>query len=558
MKPFPRQTTGKPSSNTDQSSCTLYESASRGDNDINGETTQKLLQNAHLVHAILLTDRLDLKNLRILDESSIALHTTNVDEFMRRHWKELRSPATQDEPIWRGTANEMERLSSGACRTMKRAFFEYAMRAAEEDCNFTPYCSMVHALVTGIQQHLVPHRTDLHDVWLNDDSVMDIESVDSMLIPLIPAADVLSRLEAPCRTCSTLAWLQMVRSAEGSVSDKYGMSVVEYAVASVVFLLLKTDVCSMDIINVVLRNNAPTIYSIGNEYERERFQKTYGNFDSCPTPNTKDWLDRIWQQCDKDGGCIPLNISDIQRAIRSTGFIDELLFSKSRFSMPEVFDFDTAQINQIRGICRAAVVGSVLALHCINLTSVSISKFNEFPLDDDLRRYRDRISCSLLENSKEAKEFEKNVALSIIGLAKFLKPSLSKEHEKSLERMTVFTVRGEDRVLDVLDKRLRILFKQACRVSANNTVFAGNCGQSITGVVRTEKGINGIFVSQKDYWCQQTMKLASQQGFNLFADEIANASFMAKRILDVAWNNFGDYLLVKLFVTVSKDREWID
>jgi len=462
-------------------------------------------------------------------------------------------------------------------QTLKRAFFVFVQNSASADTpNFEPYISMIHKLYGQIRS-LIPRRPDLHPLLNDDDVKVSACSANEMLTPLVRAGEALMLLEAPIRTESTSEWLRCVKwlkddkdeeaSGRGSNGDDtFGMEMVEFAVASTVFLLVKADVCCMDIAHEYLLNVVPYIKRVGNDYERNCFQKKYGAYPNSSVPYTKEWLRIIYKKCEVDESSIIATATTkeaVTTTIRTQGFVNNLLFYNSvgqTMPMPEIFEMDLAWMNQIRSICRSAVIGSALFLHACNITSTpSQSMANVHPLPDSLRLCKDLLATKLTKKYNNNQDLEDEVVSAVENIAKTLCPSLITDKLQYLRGCSIATIRGEDPVLSVLDGRLRKLFLTMC---AQDSPFLKS--RQVPAEIKTGKQasyrLHSVASRSKGVSHHKRILIdsACQRGLSFFAEDLAVACDMAASMIDLAWKNYGQLLLIPLFREVMREEEWID
>mmetsp|Transcript_25241 Transcript_25241/g.39077 ORF Transcript_25241/g.39077 Transcript_25241/m.39077 type:complete len:560 (+) Transcript_25241:89-1768(+) len=545
------------------------------------EQQQRLLENTEMVHKILIRD--DFSSVR--EELTSSLPPFTLSEFITE-WKasddrivkipiihahdHVQPPSIQQheddgDPF---TALMPVDLIS---QTLKRAFFVFVQNSASADTpNFEPYVSMIHKLYGQIRS-LIPSRPDLHPLLNDDDVKVSACSADEMLTPLVQAGEALMLLEAPIRTESTSEWLRCVKwlksgkdeDAGGSNGDDtFGMEMVEFAIASTVFLLIKADICCMDIAHEYLLNVVPYIKRVGNDYERNRFQKKYGAYPNSSVPYTKEWLRIIYKKCEVDES-ISTTKGAVTTIIRTQGFVNHLLFYNSAgqaMLMPEIFEMDLAWMNQIRSICRSAVIGSALFLHACNIASTSSqSMAYVHPLPDSLRLCKDLLVTALTKKYNSNQDLEDEVVSAVENIAKTLCPSLITDKLQFLRGCSIATIRGEDQVLNVLDGRLRNFFLAMC---AQDSPFLKS--RQVPAEIKTGKQASSQLHSLKStskgvsHHKQILIDSACQRGLSFFAEDLAVACDMAASMIDLAWNNYGELLLIPLFREVMREEEWID
>eukprot|EP00566_Odontella_aurita_P005016 CAMPEP_0113541080 /NCGR_PEP_ID=MMETSP0015_2-20120614/8834_1 /TAXON_ID=2838 /ORGANISM="Odontella" /LENGTH=615 /DNA_ID=CAMNT_0000440949 /DNA_START=106 /DNA_END=1954 /DNA_ORIENTATION=+ /assembly_acc=CAM_ASM_000160 len=299
-----------------------------------------------LIHRVLLADPADYHELTLSGAPRID-HTPTYREFA----KELGFDVGGDGP----TRGDDDDIASRISRTMKRAFLDMAVGAAEgekpaagggegekeeedEDeaqdggdrppatpTNLEPLKGMVLELHAAVRS-LIPHRTDLHG-RLSDEDVSGVDDGGDVfaLVPrLIRAADALAQLESEDRSRTTRWWIEMAgplgpveaasSAGEGhgdgigngngngnglspppTPPSPFGLSPAQFVATSAAYLHRKAEICSEDVANFKLGNVlAPRIAAGGLEYERSNFRRRFGDFDSDETaPVTREWIRRL-------------------------------------------------------------------------------------------------------------------------------------------------------------------------------------------------------------------------------------------------------------------------
>lgn len=431
--------------------------------------------------------------------------------------------------------------------TVKRAYRDQLLQQVQESGEIKPLRDLLLELHAAARS-LVPNRPDLHSV-LKDEDVTRASTPMDLLPHIIIAGHALSQLESEARAESTLAWLEQARSK--SVEEMDLKQSVEFLVTSILYLLLKVELCQHDKQQFFLSTVwAPQIYNQGPELERQAFQARYGTFkDQNTAPLTRKWISSLVMQSNRKE---LVDSASAREAMVKEGWITDILFrgpERPPLSMPEILVLDLEQLNNIRTVTRSAAAGSALALHACNAAGVSTAVLNE-PVDAtssiELRRQGvvEATSSPHLYRSRE--EYEENVAKAVVRLAKEWNPSLSSNAQAQLESRTTSVLRAEDPVIRLLDSRMKEVFSMLMEwkpTSATVEMKSGLAAQD-SSPRALDTSARAFLASAKSAFCQK--------GLSFYASDLAGVSYLAKKVADLAWKVYGEPLLDKMILDACK------
>ena len=389
----------------------------------------------HLVHRILLTDPSQFASLTASHHSE---PTPTFDDFCN----EL-SPSPDQSVEY----------------TVKRAYRNRTIELTNASNDIKKLRDLLLELHQAIRA-LVPNRPDLHSI-LKDKAVEKAGTSKDLLPHLVAAGDALSRLESEFRSESTQEWLAKARSDE--IRNMNTKQMIEFLVTSMLYLMLKTELCQQDKQDFFLTNVwAPQVQHQGPEFERNAFEARYGKFNDKDTaPLTRKWISELVTKSNRQE---LVESSNARKAMVKQGWINEILFrgsDKPPLSMPEILALDFEQLSSIRFVTRGAAAGSALALHACNAAGVSTSVLNE-PVDAtssvELCRQGIAEAMSNREISESREEYEEKVGKAVVRLAREWNPSLSTDAESQLKSRTTSVLRAEDPVIRLLDSRMKEVF----------------------------------------------------------------------------------------------------
>ena len=455
-------------------------------------------------------------------------------------------------------------------------------------------------------RQMIPNRTDLHGI-LSDEEVGRIElsgsdSVVSAYIPhLIASAEALIQLESEDRSITTWQWLEVASNVVQQWPSTSALppdiaSPEVFVVSSLSYLHLKADLCASDIADYHLSTVlAPQIALHGPEYERFVFQQRFGPFDEEGTaPVTRQWIERVIQECGVS--LEELRSSEERRvtALQTSGWVNLILFqtrgeiskeeeeanangdrsggataeeepdeqqpepepekeseSQPFIHVPEILQFDVANLRSIRSTTRMSVIGSALALHACTVAGVGDAVLRRDPSTAEINQCRDDLIEAMSGREVSSQQaFEEDIASAVIVLAKVLKPNLTIEEEQVLKSRTPKVMQGTDPVLKLLDNRMRGVFCELMEWSPEHSqtipvhMSTGTGGRMVasqqtlssSGSETNQTSISNLFLAE-------AKRRFRSKGFAFYAAELSEISLKAVKVINLAFVVYGKELL---------------
>ena len=455
---------------------------------------------------------------------------------------------------------------------------------------------------------MIPNRTDLHGI-LSDEELGRIElsgsdSVVSAYIPhLIASAEALIQLESEDRSITTRQWLEVASNVVQQWPSTSALppdiaSPEVFVVSSLSYLHLKADLCASDIADYHLSTVlAPQIALHGPEYERFVFQQRFGPFDEEGTaPVTRQWIERVIQECGVS--LEELRSSEERRvtALQTSGWVNLILFqtrgeiskeeeeanangdrsggataeeepdeqqaepepepekeseSQPFIHVPEILQFDVANLRSIRSTTRMSVIGSALALHACTVAGVGDAVLRRDPSTAEINQCRDDLIEAMSGREVSSQQaFEEDIASAVIALAKVLKPNLTIEEEQVLKSRTPKVMQGTDPVLKLLDNRMRGVFCELMEWSPEHSqtipvhmstgtgrrMVASQQTLSSSGSETNQTSISNLFLAE-------AKRRFRSKGFAFYAAELSEISLKAVKVINLAFVVYGKELL---------------
>ncbi len=258
---------------------------------------ENIQSNAKLVHQLLLLDSEDLDEMAKLGSKNFA-HLDDVEGFMLQF-------KAHNVSQWIGensTADGIKKLILDLMEKMRK---------------------------------LVPNRSDLHDLFTAKHA-NDCSTMNDFFSLVLNMADVMSKaLESENSSVVTTEWHKItsmwVSSNVATENIPFGFECWRsYLIASLTFLIGKTDLCQMEIANFQIIRVAPIVQANGKDYETLHFQQRYGDFLTVQSMETFsatwNWVRRV---------CAKRYAGDDTLQLRK-GFMDEILFTQQAIEIPEV------------------------------------------------------------------------------------------------------------------------------------------------------------------------------------------------------------------------------
>eukprot|EP00592_Proboscia_alata_P029232 CAMPEP_0194437366 /NCGR_PEP_ID=MMETSP0176-20130528/99624_1 /TAXON_ID=216777 /ORGANISM="Proboscia alata, Strain PI-D3" /LENGTH=599 /DNA_ID=CAMNT_0039258569 /DNA_START=65 /DNA_END=1865 /DNA_ORIENTATION=+ len=460
--------------------------------------------------------------------------------------------------------NEVDRASRLSLekriqKTMKVAFFEnielsLMQKSREENIviDYTPFLKLM-AELHGVLRSLVPRRADLHNMLQNEEEMRNSLNAQSDLInPLLKAGRALASLEAPDRAESTMEWLNMFNIASLSpthqncdAAQNYDSTIqlhaslvkrfeaksfVSLVVASAAYLLKKAEQCHEDVANIKLVQVARKVKIHAEQFERYKFQQSYGRFEETSALATKQWVEHcvLKQRNDvRDNQTCESSTEQLLKFMRTRGFIDELLFTDKKISLPETFSMDTSAFMQVREIARLSVIGSSLALHACNAAGIGTNVLNADPFPNHMWEERKILANAMVNKYQGQQVMQSGILKSVVKFSAALcGSSLSSEAEESLRNRTIAVLEGNDPVMKLLHSRVKSFFRNMCDWTENNEEclpVSMKSGRVVSGSIETSISTK-VAKMNRDAFLNEAKKAACKQGLSLFAVDLAIAA----------------------------------
>ena len=385
------------------------------------ELPNELLSNRSLVHKVLLTDPSDFGELS-WDGANARAPAATPAEFAAAFVSSTKSHHQNDGD-----------MPMCIAQCMRVAFFEKIVC----DMSQGSYDSIRGLLeeLSEKMRSLLPSRTDLHSLIGNED-IASCCATDDVLRVLVRSGHLLARcLEAAVRKATTLELVECVevfrlgpRDSKVKKAIPYGIESEElFAVVSVAFVLYKAELCQMDVSNYKLSQAAPMLHAVGHEYEREHFQKTHGIYleKSVPTtvedlqrrlPATWTWVQQVQERfADSENLTTHSSYEQNMHFLRGRGFVNGILFTRSRLVLPEVLSLDAENVERIRSEARVCVIASALALHACTISKLPQGGLGQ-PMLDSAINAKEFLLSVLRRKHVEQSKMESSAIEAIGGL----------------------------------------------------------------------------------------------------------------------------------------------
>lgn len=483
-----------------------------------GDTCRKL--DAELIHRVLLTDQENFSSLRF----SSVLPEGNETPTFRQFQLSLE---VKNEGEGEGETDADEESSPAnttavVANFMKAAFRDLVVERANSG-TLQPVTDLCLELHRSIRQ-LIPSRMDLHTM-LDDSSVAGVESLQELVPLLIQAANAIEQLEAPVRSETTRSWI-----SEASHTDPSDLS-LDFIVNSIMYLLFKAELCDSDKRDFYLSTVwAPMIHERGVQLTQDAFERDYGSLSSSATaPLTRTWLkDLASQQPNETSG------TDAKH-LMFRGWLDILLGEGAASGLPEIFALDGPRLESIRQVTRVAAAGAAIVLHARQVVGATQSLPSEMP-ESTLRTLMLELNKNYFPNETKP-EYTQRVVHFVTMLVREWNPSLDSGSLEQVQHRTMKVLRGEDEVIQVYVRRIKECFWEIIlqTMQAPMTLRTG----VVPAATRTK--------TQSVHF-QETF---DRRGLSLFASDLAEAAWMAFKIVDLAWKSYGS-ILVEPVVSISR------
>lgn len=435
-------------------------------------------------------------------------------------------------------------------RIMKKAFRDHVCTFVLNTRNMEPVHQLLLELHTKLRS-LVPNRKDLHGI-LKDENVRLATNPSEILPLVLEAGQSLEQLESEARSESTNAWI--------TESEKYDISSdakesVYFIVTSIMYLLHKAELCKNDKQDFYLANVwAPELHAgtRGIELERIAFETRFGSLSNKSTaPHTQKWIQTLVGEQSDDNRSVLRVSSEARMNLIRVGWVEDILFRSAErpsLLLPEVLALDNLTIEGIREVTRIAAVGSALALHACNTAGVSSTVLNQ-PLEQSSpveARRGSLVQAMADRNWSSQVEYEESVSTAVFALAKEWNSSLDDKIRETLASRTSCVLRGEDPVIKLLSSRMKVAFQKL-------VVWKP---QAFPLELRSGRGnleVNQGGTEPAKLFEAEAKKEFCTQGLSFYASDLAAASAMAVKVIELAWNIYGNNFLDKLVLEACRE-----
>mmetsp|Transcript_7311 Transcript_7311/g.13121 ORF Transcript_7311/g.13121 Transcript_7311/m.13121 type:complete len:564 (-) Transcript_7311:112-1803(-) len=537
------------------------------------------------VHRILLTDPSEFGTLA---RKSREVHTPSFEEFS--------GPFLGDPTAAPSTVDVADQIA----QTMRRAFFNDLLETVMQQTTARALPESLVSLLLETRDSiraLIPNRTDLHAILWKDDPDLQqlaapaeqdtpIEKLLQAVVPrLLEAAKALTLLESADRAQTTVAYISRHSSgtsASCSVAvvspnnddDGETRGLAAFVVLSTMYLTHKAQMCQQDLADFRLQTvDAPVIHETGLDTEREMFQKRFGLFsDSSTGPATRVWVQQFVSHSPYSKQELLTSESKRVEVLQQVGWVDMILFrtpppnpsqtqdhgAMVQQHMPEVLSLDMAYMREVRHVTRLAVMGSALALHACNAAGTGDTILKSDELSPELQHERQKLIHAMSNFAIGSQElYEQGVSAAVISLARTLNPSFLEADEESLNSRTSAVLRGEDPVIQLLDSRMRGIFRTMTMWDPSSVVALHRTmvtGRSLGSLGRqNESGQGGTALFQTEFQAAAKGEF-SKKGFSLYATDLAHACLMATKAINLTCLLYGSVFMDKLIIDACQEN----
>lgn len=471
----------------------------------------ELASNLPVVHRVLLADPSEIASLTLSGEPRM-LQTPSYEEF-------------------ESSLNESNQSSSeliDIATTLKKAFCDQLCEKMRDEKSIKAFQELLLELHQQLRA-LVPSRKDLHGA-LNDAAVNDTQTIHELFPLVIQAARALSLLESASRAESTEEWIAKSLRRISQLDKISDVSLV----TSILYLLHKAELCSLDKLDFYFSHFwAPQLVRMGPELERAAFEEKFGKFSQVDSaPATKIWLKSIHN--------IPLS-SKTQHQIVKEAWVNDILFRNKdadSIPLPEIFYLDQAGIQSIRMVVQMAVAGSALALHACQAAgqSATILTLKADPLSP-LESRRLSLVQAMGDRFKRDTWYKRDITDAVLALAAHWNPNIDAATVDSLRRRVTKVLEGDDPVIDLLNKRMKLCFTDLFTATTAFAPLELRTGISIPSTNDLKPP------SRKGAFMTQAVELFCSKGIAFFSSDLAMAAWTALRVIEVAIALYEEQLL---------------
>jgi len=428
---------------------------------------------------------------------------------------------------------------------MKRAYRDHLLEdiKQEEDNKKKILQRLVLELHAAIR-NLVPNRTDLHSILRDDENAT---TATAMISWIINAAQALLELESEARTEETKSWIQTANNALLSSDQKEEESSSSFfLVSSVLYLLEKTAQCQQEKEYFYLSQIvAPQLHTnqVGMTLERSTFRQNFG----ISPKNTRQWIRRSLRQ---SRSCPILEttseVEERQNWIRRRWIHDILFLQQEQQEhqesiLPEVFVMDVTTIKVIRDTTRMAVAGcslGLLACQTIQQNPTQLFLTSNNTNTAGLKQVmKMKPKQRITDQKTHLLVYEQSIEDTLLNLAQtWKKEELTPEEAETLRGQTKSVLRGDNPVIQIMDDRMRTIFAELVVQQPQLPILM------TTGRQRQQRQ------DEPDAFLLRAERLFQERGLAFFAKELAQASKLATKIVNLAIDLYTEEFLDQLLV----------
>jgi len=488
-----------------------------------------ILSNSQLVHNLILMDSEDFEKLAFGTENCPL---KSAEEFMTKF-------QGLDKSFKKDTKVTETKIVKTVSETVEKAFFDSVTeRWVRSDNDMEGVKQLMITLISKMRK-LIPSRKDLHQ-YFTEDQVANCKSADDVLSMLLNTSNVMAKsLESQQRSVSTIEWYNVASTWYGRRHEDIPLPfhfkcLKSFLIASLAFLVKKVDLCQSDIVNYQLLQVAPLIRARGNEYELQKFKARYGNLNAM---ELSDKLSSTWTWLKRMKTALIASPHNMCDALKE-GFVDQILFATDATEIPEILRLDMNQIHHLRSRAQKTVISSSLILHACKIINTRMTN----SISPEAKYYKNEV-LTLLDQNLPYETLHMKIldATSMFAKVMYGKP-LEPVMIKTLENSTHSVLKGNDPVFSLMDRRMRCVFKCASKFSPKGNGVNPHPISMRTGRQEqsddVQKKINVIKVEFSNLISKEAKKL----GFNVFEDELVQATYESYKIISHCVNLYGDVI----------------
>jgi hypothetical protein len=410
---------------------------------------------------------------------------------------------------------------------LKRAFHDRILESVLTERQLTP--SLRELLVELHQKlrNLVPNRKDLHVRLQDDRPDLGLSETTTFLKWIIEAGQALSMLESQVESVTTVSWKVQATNMVMSLETMAPTEQVSFLICSLFYLIDKTDRTQQE-------KDAFTFYTVvlpqlfhtekGYQLERNYMIQRYPRFD---WPITRMWIRSLTSDMPDNERKYLIDNRQRRAELVARGWIDSIVFGKHQLGirMPELFYLDGNTLQAIRKVTSLAAAGCALGLHATQMAN----KSPEMMRESDAEALIQVMKPSVLTSNGTS--YETAVEDTIVGLVKEWKEndalSLTEAETEMLRHQSRNVLRGEDPVLQLLDKRMQKVFGDLALEYIQQGGESKDLPVEMHSGATKQRSDHGL---PKTAFALRAQSLFSSQGLTLFAKELVQATELAARV----------------------------